>query len=131
MNYCSNCGTKIEANQNYCSNCGEEKHTTRKRSAQRTSGIAISGFVFGVLLLVAMIPLCLGLTLIPNDVLFLTSIIVYCILFVVSLILAVVGIIEDRQPEIRGRGLGITGIVLIIFSLIGIMIAVIVRIIMG
>ena len=37
MNYCPNCGNKIEPNQNYCPNCGQKPAQEKTEEAQRTN----------------------------------------------------------------------------------------------
>lgn len=94
--YCPNCGKQISILTNFCSNCG--KSLTRSggvSSETRVSGIAIASFVLGL----------------------------FNIIPIIGAILAIVfgkkaKIAIESDPELTGRGLATTGIVLGWISLI-------------
>ena len=49
MNYCSNCGAKLEANQHFCHNCGVKTHIESTNSTNTVVKGQKSKFIAGVL----------------------------------------------------------------------------------
>lgn len=100
--FCQNCGTKNEAKAEFCANCGrpmsgQTQVTNVTVNAQNEdNGMAIAGFVISLVSLL----LCCGS------------------FNWLGLIFSIVGLVQSKSKNGRGKGLAIAGIIISCFALL-------------
>lgn len=91
--FCSNCGTELAKDANACSNCGtlvdQAPKTVDSTVKNQTNGFAIAGFVLSLVSLV-----CCGIT------------------STLGLIFSIIGLVQSKKMDGKGKGLAIAGIVI-------------------
>lgn len=103
MNYCRECGNKLNESGDFCPNCGlkyEVKASTNVAVRKKTNGLATVGMIIGI---VSMIFSMWG------------------IMSVVSIIISSIARRQIRDNNENGDGMAIAGLCCGVLSLIGIM----------
>ena len=101
--FCPKCGTENTTNSKFCPNCGESMGEVTTNNAvvvnagEKTSGLAVAGFVTGLSSLLINIMGLVGL---------------------VDTILSAVGLTKTGPGKDKGRGMAVAGLILGILSVI-------------
>lgn len=93
MKFCSNCGKEVSKESKFCANCGKEVSAEEVKNenivAKQSNPLAITGFVISLVSL-----LCCGGT------------------SWLGLIFSIIGLIESKKKNNKGKGLAVAGIVI-------------------
>jgi len=111
--FCSQCGEKIPDDSKFCSKCGaalgvaevpaSAPAPARAATGERTSGMAIAALIMGILGLIAFGPLA-----------------------ILAIIFGAIGIGQaNKDPNVKGKGMAVAGLVLGIIAVAGWVIAII------
>ena len=131
--FCRNCGTELKEGDVFCQNCGYATHYQQTAEQQLTSqpnlqpttqpvlqkkkvhGFAITGFVLSMLSFNFSPDLDI---VVAKEFLIFYAILSF-VLAVTGLVFSVLGMHKAKKQQIRGKGLGIAGMVIGIICIVG------------